>query len=491
MIKGINLLITLGCLLAAACGGDVSGSARPGEDTPGLPGQDTTSDFGSFDWSLPDPGGGNADLGPATPGDLQVSLTYSGAVPVDQVSISLVDADVSCEDFDPVVPWQEGIASQKAVPGLDGVVTFEHLAVETTYALFATALGPGGKLAAAGCMDGIEVLPGEMGATELVLEIYLLLLDARGTYAVTHVLDTDAASWAPADALVDEVATLYDDPAGALYEKVRTIALVNSGLEETDPAFTAFSSSLENAVAAWFAAETPACVDALTAQGASLGAAVDRIILTSTLDLGGVAEEIQLTGSWGWTDLSVQWPGGCEIGDEGCATLHFAPADLVASDYPVYLSTDLFSASVTNFDLLVIENHGLSLSLGDLALHLLHEVLLPAVGGPADILALAAGFADCAAIVADMTPSAVTGIGLDAATIAGMCQSAVNSLTGDLEDAVEDLQQESELKVKGSCTLVDDDADLEVDALTDGLWDGDVLVDGEEAGVLSGTFASE
>ncbi|MFH1530834.1 MAG: hypothetical protein ABIK09_08905 [Pseudomonadota bacterium] len=483
-----TLYIALVSLVLTACGGDPS-NTQPGEDTPHFPGLDIVSDLGEFDGSLLDPDTGGDGV-PATPGDLQVEFAYNGAVPVQMVSISLMETTTSCDGFDPTAPWTDGIAVQKAVPSLDSVVIFEHLEVETTYTIFATALGPGDKLAAAGCMDGIQILPGEMGATEVTLEIYLLLLDARGAYTVTHDLDLDGATFAPADAVLAEVGTLYSDPAGALYEKVRTIALVNSGLEEAAPAFVAFSSSLQNAINGWFAAETPGYLDALLTAGAGLGAALDAVILTAELDLGGTAGDIQLSGSWAWKDLSVRWPGGCTPGNAGCETLHFGPTDLVASDYPVYLSTDLFSASVANFDQLTIEKHGLSLSLGALALHLLHEVLLPGVGGPADILTLTTEFADCAGITASMIPSAITGIGLDAEIIEGMCQSAVNSLVGDLEDAVEDLLLESELKVKGTCVLVDTDDDLEVDALADGQWDGDVIVDDEEAAPIQGTFQS-
>ena len=484
-----SLLITTTVLLLAACGGDPSSGTQTGEDTPAFPGLDAIDDQGDFDGSPPDPdGGGDGD--PAAPGTLQVDFTYSGAVPVHDLTVRLLGEPTSCDEFDASAPWSDGVAMEKTYQNLDDVLTVESLEVERTYTIFATALGPGDKLAAAGCMDDIQILPDEMGTTEVTLEIYLLLLDARGEYAVTHDLDLDGAAFAPADAVLAEVANLYDDPSAALYGKVRTIALVNSGLEETAPAFVAFSSSLQNAVGTWFAAQTPAYLDALLAGGAGLGAAVDAITLTSNLDLGGTTGDIQLSGTWAWSNLAVQWPGGCTPGDPGRETLHFAPADLVTSDYPVYLSTDLFSAAVANFDQLVLENHGLSLSLGDLSLHLLHEVLLPAVGGPADVLTLTTGFADCAAITASMTPSAITGIGLIPETIEGMCQSAVNSLVGDLEDAVEDLALESELKVKGTCVLVDSDGDLEVDALVDGQWDGDVIVDGQEGLIITGSFAS-
>jgi len=476
-----TLLFTLTCLILIACSGDPSSDTQPGEDTPVFPGMDTVTDFGDFDWSAPDPDAGGGDAGPATPGTLSVTFAYNGAVPVSQINLKLLKAPATCVDFDPTVPPTEEVLAEKTTPGLDATMMFESYPVETTYTLIATAQGPGGKLAAASCMDGIQLLPGEIGPTEIVMEIYLLLLDARGAYTVTHVLDLDGATFPPADAVLGEVETLYTDPAGTLHEKVRAIALVNSGLQENDPAFLAFSSSLQGAVNGWFAAQTPAYLDALLAQGAGLGAALDGLSLTAELDLGGTAGDILLSGSWAWQELTVPWPG---------ETLTFAPVDLVASDYPVYLSTDLFSASVANFDQLTIENHGLSLSLGALTLHLLHEVLLPAVGGPADILALTTGFADCAAITASMTPSAITGINLDAEIIEGMCQSAVNSLVGDLEDAVEDLLLESELKVKGVCVLVDADGDLQVDTLVDGLWDGDVIVDGQQATQLQGTFQS-
>lgn len=478
------LLITAICLGLAACGGETSSNVG-GEDTPVTPDSDTTSDSGVVDRVGTEDGG---DAGPAMPGDLQVTFTYNGAIPVQDIQLMLVTDAVSCADFDPVAPWES--AADFAIPNLDGSATFEDLPVEVSYIIYATAHSPDGKLAAAGCMDEIQVLPGP-GDTEVTLEIYLLLLDARGAYTVTHRLDLDGDSYAPADALIAEVVTLFDDPAGTLYEKVRTIALVNSGFEEASPEFTAFSASLQSAVGTWFDAQTPACLDALIAGGAGLGAALDGIVLTADLDLGGSEGEVQLSGTWAWTDLALPWPGGCVPGDAGCETLHFALTDLVASDYPVFLSTDLFSATVTNFDQLAVETHGLSLSPGDLALYLVHEVLLPAVDGPADILDLATGFADCAAIVAAMTPSAITGINMDATIIEGMCQSAVNSLTGDLEDAVEDLQVDSELKAKGICTLADDDNDLNVDALVDGQWDGDVIVDGKETVPFLGTFASE
>lgn len=477
-----TLLVTITVLTLAACSGDPSSDTQPGEDTPVFPGLDTIGDFGDFDWSAPDPDTAGGDAGPATPGTLSVTFTYNGAVPVSQVKLSLFEAPASCVDFDPTAPLPEGILAEKTAPGLDATLIFEDYPIETTYTLIATAQGPTGKLAAASCMEGIQILSGDMGATEVTLEIYLLLLDARGGYTVTHALDLDGGAFAPADALLGEVATLYDAPAATLHEKVRTIALVNSGLQENDPAFLAFSSSLQNAVNGWFTAQTPAYLDALLAQGAGLGAALDGLTLVAELDLGGTAGDILLSGSWAWQELVVPWPG---------EALHYAPADLVASDYPVYLSTDLFSASVANFDRLTIENHGLSLSLGALALHLLHEVLLPAVGGPADILDLTTSFADCGAIVASMTPSAITGITLTSEILEGMCQSAVNSLVGDVEDAVEALQLESELKVKGTCVLVDADDDLDVDTLVDGQWDGDVIVDDEEAVPFTGTFASD
>jgi len=480
------LLITAICLGLAACGGETSSNTQ-GEDTAVTPDSDTTSDLGVIDRVGAEDG--TEGRGPATPGTLQVTFEYNGAIPVQDIQLALVTDAASCADFDPVAPWDP--AANFAIPNLDGNATFESLPVEVDYIIYATARTPAGKLAAAGCMDSLQVLPLEMGATEVTLELYLLLLDARRAYTVTHQLDLDEDSYAPADALIAEVATLYNDPAGTLYEKVRTIALVNSGFVEASPEFTAFSSSLQSAMDGWFNAQTPACLDALIAGGAGLGAALDGIVLTADLDLGGSEGEVQLSGTWAWTDLALPWPGGCVPGDEGCETLHFALADLVASDYPVFLSTDLFSATVTNFDQLAVETHGLSLSLGALALYLVHEILLPAVDGPADILDLATGFADCAAIVAAITQSTITGINLDATIIEGMCQSAVNSLAGDLEDAVEDLQVDSELKVKGTCTLADDDDDLNVDALVDGQLDGDVIVDGEETVPFVGTFASE
>jgi hypothetical protein len=417
-----------------------------------------------------------------------VSFAYEGAIPVEDLAVSLVTDDVTCADFDPVAPWDPAFTYTAGDTG--GTVRFENLPPGKTYTLYALAAGAGHQLAAAGCLDGISLLPGDLGPTQVTLELYQLVLDPRGLYTVTHSFDLNAASFAPADDLRDALAALFDDPAAALWQKVRTIALLNAQVEEDSAAFQAFSSSLKTATQAWFDAHPALGVDALLTGIEGLGTALDQVTLTADLDLGGLAGELQYSGTWTWTNLSLGWPGGCTVGTAGCEVLDFTPADLVASDYPVYLSTDTFTATVANFDNLLLDTHDLSLSLGDLALYLLHEVALPAAGGPEDILDLAGGFADCAAIVAAMVASSITGIGLEPATIEGMCGSAVKSLTGDLEDAVEALQMESVPRVHGQCTLVDADADLLVDQLVDGLWWGHLVVDGEEGTELEGTLSS-
>ncbi|MBM4373157.1 MAG: hypothetical protein FJ098_15995, partial [Deltaproteobacteria bacterium] len=425
-----SLPISALCLLLAACDGGGSSGSPPGPDTPDFPGLDTLD-------PREDTGGGAEDTDPFATGTLEVDFVYNGAVPVNDLRVAIPTDAVSCGDFDAAAPWEAAFSMM--LDDLGATATFLSLPAAKTYVLYATARGPGGQLAAAGCRDGVVILPEDQGATTVTLELYQLVLDPRGLYTVHHDLDLGGAAQGPADAVLDAVAALYDDPADALWQKVRTIALLNSTVEEGSAAFQAFSSSLQGATDAWFSAHAPAWIDAALDGGEGLGAAVDRVTLTSDLDLGGLAGDLQFSGTWTWTDLAVGWPGGCTEGSGGCETLHFGPADLVASDYPVYLSTDTFTASVSDFNVLALDSHDLSLSPGALTLFLIHEKVLPAAGGPGDLLDLVDGFADCAAIVAAMVPSAITGIGLEPATIEGMCGSAVKSLTGDLEDAVEAL----------------------------------------------------
>ncbi len=105
-------------------------------------------------------------------GSVRVTFNYQGSVPLHDIAVSLHHGGNGCEDFAPASPWQSQGLGEETVVDISQGPLWDGVKPGNGYMIYGTARGPGGELAAWGCLDSIEVLDGDAGATEVTLELH-------------------------------------------------------------------------------------------------------------------------------------------------------------------------------------------------------------------------------------------------------------------------------------------------------------------------------
>jgi len=81
-------------------------------------------------------------------------------------------------------------------------------------------------------------------------------------------------------------------------------------------------------------------------------------------------------------------------------------------------------------------------------------------------------------------------LGLSESTVKGFCDTTVSLLVLPLEQYIGGLALDSNLSLTGKCMMEDNNDDLKVDKLTDGVWTGTINVQGAAGKAFKGDFAA-
>jgi hypothetical protein len=424
-------------------------------------------------------------------GNLRVNLQYNGAVPVNSINLRVVKGFFSCTQFNAVNPWTAGLVGQKTVAGLASKPVFEDLPVAGNFVLFATAKGPTGHLTAAGCVDAIHVLPDDQAEfTDVTLNLYLLYLQSTGKYDTVNKFNFTGAIPGQAGQVVTLVVTVFTNPGKIVVDLVKTgISQVISPLI-TDLVFSLFEDELAKLVSKWLLNWEP--LSGFFTVGEDLIQIVNNLELHSELNLTekGAAQVVQ--GVQAWKGLRLYWRTGCPPeGDPGfvdCAAHDFSLEDLDNTDFPLDLVSGVFSGAVANFDQLVIESHVIELNYGKLILFVLNKMILPKVSSYDSLSELLHSLVNCEAIGNGFAGDVLEKIGVGRQVVINFCNDAENWIISPVEGWISSLAADSNLRLQGKCTLVDDNDDLFVDRLTSGQWWGKVETGSGEAKPFEGTF---
>jgi hypothetical protein len=96
---------------------------------------------------------------------------------------------------------------------------------------------------------------------------------------------------------------------------------------------------------------------------------------------------------------------------------------------------------------------------------------------------------DCPNIASLFSNGVLDALGLTEDKLAGFCTSTITLLIIPLENYVKNLALDSQLRLSGSCTLIDETEDLYVDRLADGEYVGQIEIDQGAGPSFSGTFS--
>lgn len=331
--------------------------------------------------------------------------------------------------------------------------------------------------------DGCGGSCGDCGIGGICLENLCYGLEVAGTYQMTSTFAMASALPGQAGELANLVVDLFYNPGPFLIDMMTMQAEAYVGPWVTDVAFGLFEDALADIVADVLLNTSPDWVQDLFVVAQDLVQIVNTLTLTSELHLtvaGGVGP-YSLQGVLEWQLLNLQWESG---------VYQFTPQQLADTAVPIAITSSQFTG-VATFDQLLIDAYTIDLNLGKLVLLIMNEILVPAVAPYNDVEELVYSIIDCQAVADGVSESVLDANGLTHDDVESFCEGAVDLMVSPVENVLAGLSVDSDLQVQGVCDLVDDEGDLIVDRLENGLWSGQTQVSGQQGAEFDGIFQAE
>jgi len=433
-------------------------------------------------------------VGDEPSGDIQVNLAYEGPIAIKNVHVRLLPGTFSCGQFKATnVPLD--VLGEKTILGLgDGAdqgALFTHLPVSKKFTVIATAQSPTGSLAAAGCVDGVLVIPGETNTVTMTM--YLLILNPAGYYDSTSVFDFTGAIPGQVGEVIDGVVLLFNNPGKFLIDQIKSLVAGFIGEWVTDLAFSLFEDELASVITDWMLNESPDWMQDIFTVGQDLTQIVNNLELRATLIISKLSNDYYVQGVLLWDGIVLYWKLGCAKEgepdfDPDCGQYVFGLADFTDTEFPMDIIEGKFTGFIHDFDRLDIDNHVIKLNYGKLILFVLNEMILKTLTGYDNLTDAVLSFIDCPGIAANFSNDILNAIGVSENDLEDFCLDTVTFLVSPISIILGSLALDSQLRLSGSATMVDEDDDLKVDRIIDGKYVGHIEADGQEGPAFDGIW---
>ena len=369
--------------------------------------------------------------------------------------------------------------------------TFDSLLADSAYTVVATGFGAIGEIAAQACLDDVFVEEGITRSVELVLQ--LLPLNPIGEYDVQSWWDfTDALlETGSVGRIIVDILDLFEDPGEQIIDyMIDAIGyFVGGWVSDVIEVFldiTRLDRLLGDAINDLI--NSSEILRDFFSLGCDLRRMVTRLQILSILSIGKIGSDFEVFGvdTWiglGICDFSIDDDfvvGECD-GRDDCERI-----PIQIEDGTIGMLRGDWTGRVLSYNQLTIDRHAVDFNYGALILFILENFLFPAITGdpaPVSLEDVFTSIVDCEAFGTFITGSdgeiCVIGCITDD-DLAGFCDGAISLVFGTLfESFVGALAFDSVMEMRGSCTLVNADTDLEVEELTDGEYTGTINVSGE------------
>ena len=443
------------------------------------------------------------DVDPHPRGQLRVELTYGGQQPLTEIKIGVIEArGFQCSQYYPPSPPTP--IEARTVLSVNSPPAVFDLPAGQRYSVWVTAKSRSGstqtlRLSAAGCADAVYVENDV--STVVTVDIYDLVLNPAGLYDMVAVFDfTDAipgevgriirlitdAFWNPGQFVQDMVVYVIDLYLGQLVGSIVEWAL------------SLFEDQIRDAINDWVFNSSPDWVQDIFTIGQDITQIVAQLELLADLRIAKLTNDYVVQGEENWIGLALYWRLGCPNEDEPgfdpeCGRLELSMADIQNTSFPMDLVQGIWTGNIHAFDQLQISTHRLELNYGRLILFVINEILLPAIsnGQYHDLLDAILGFVDCSSVADGIVGDFLNILGIDQADVEDLCVNSITLIVQPITLAVYGLGADSRIRLYGSAVLIDDNNDLIVDRIVDGIWEGRIELDqggGNEGGLFSGEW---
>jgi len=415
--------------------------------------------------------------------NLKVYMEYEGPIALNTVKVKVVEGDFSCSQFNPISPPID-VLGEKTVLNTESKPTFKDLPAATKYTVIATAKGPNGNLAGAGCEDGVYVEPDQVNDT--TVDLYVLVLNPTGTYDLHNTFDLQGTIPGEVGEVLDALTQLFYDPGGFLIDQIKNLVKEVLGGVITNLVFDLFEDQLSALITDWVLNDSPDWIQDFFTIGQDIFQVIAQLQLTGDLKISKLMNDYYVQGEISFTGIILTWKLNCDKNApdyEECGLYPFSLEDIDDPDFPLELLTGQWTGMITNYDQLHIDPHNIALNYGKLILFVFNNLILQELTGENNLIDAVASMIGC-----DGIADSLSSLGIDEQDIYDACLGAVTILVIPIESFLIGLETDSLIKLTGDATLHDDDDDLIVDRIEPGLWDGQVLIEGAAGNPFVGTW---
>lgn len=427
-------------------------------------------------------------------GNIEVNLLYDNQIPLGDVSVKLVASPFACASFKPTLPPSSVLGSQLTYISAPPT-KFPSQPADKKYGVFVLAKDLSGHLAAAGCADGVYV--NDKATTKVTVTVTVLPLQAAGPYDMINHFDFTGAIPGQLGQILDTAVQIFYDPGTFLIEQIKNLVKQFIPSIVVDVVFSLFEKQLSKAVTDWLLNSSPSWLQDFFTMGQDVLQIVKKLEMLGVLKIYKVGSDFFFNGEIDFTGVNLYWKLGCDKNDPNyadCGKLSLDMSQAVTDpNFPLDLLAGKLSGSISQQTHMSIDSSSITLNYGKLILYVLTNVVLKKITGKTTFVGAMQALINCAGI-----GSSLGGIipGLNSSQVESFCNSTVSLLVLPLENLLGGLSLDSGLSLKGTCTMVDDaDADgnydLKVDRLIDGVWVGNINVQGSTGKNFKGDFTAK
>lgn len=425
-------------------------------------------------------------------GGLAVNVSHPSAsiYDVSPINIRLFDReDLRCSFLRPG-EYPADFFIEQDITSTSERAVFENLLADDAFTIVATGFGGMGEVAAQACLDDVFVEENITREVELVLQLFPL--NPVGEYDVQSWWDfTDAlAETGEVGQIINDILYLFENPGEQLLDyMVDAIGyFVGTWVSDVIEIFlniTRLDRIIADAINDLL--NSSPALRQVFSLGCDLRRMITRLQILSVLSIGKIGSDFEIFGVDTWTGLGIcdftPDPdfviGECDEAPD-CGRIQ-----ITIEDGSLGLLRGDWTGRVLAYNQLTIDRHPIDFNYGRLILFILENFLFPAITGdpaPVSLEDVFFSIIDCEAFGTAITGSdgeiCVIGCITDD-DLAGFCEGAVSLVFGTLfETVLDSLSLDSVMEMRGSCTLVNEDTDLDVEALSEGEYSGNISFGG-------------
>ncbi len=453
-----------------------------------------------------------------------VKLSYDGALDpsaLHDIEVSVLPGDFECNKLFPEKDVPDAVFQQRTISNLYGQQSFECLPSETYLTMFARARGPkfmvDGKpvecVIASACTEGVFLQP-DNACKDLTLKVYQANLNPAGNYdCVDHFDFTNMVKQcAGGDTTIMQCVTtgaggdlgktvcctlaemikFFQTPGYTIIESIADLAKIWLGSLIVDAVINLFKDAVAKIITNWLKNSGPDWVTDFFTVGEDMMGTITNLEMLSDLVVMKLNNDLTVQGTQFWTGLALYWKFGCNPGDPGydeCGRHELNMKGINDPNFPMDILEGKFTASVTDWNRLIVNQHAVKLNYGKLVLYVINELVVASItGGQAHSLKEAAQlWINCKSISNGVLGEIASWFGGSRQQIEDVCVGSVDFLFGFVDVFLGALTLDTELSLSGTALLVDETCDLKVDRITNGKYLGYVQGNSSQASI-TGTF---